>query len=100
MLCITHMTRLVFASCLLLILSSCGVAGLAFTAASGAKDAFDGYNYAKKKGWFEQKTKKELRKNSWYQIHEDGIWYGQYIRIERTILLRIYGNPRDKDDYK
>ena len=54
----------------------------------------------RKKGWFEQKTKKELRKNSWYQIHEDGIWYGQYIRIERTILLRIYGNPRDKDDYK
>ena len=100
MLCTIRMTQLVFASCLLLILSSCGIAGLAFTAASGAKDAFDGYNYAKKEGWFEKKTIEEARKNTWYQFHEDGIWYGTYLRIERTILIRIYGNPRDKDTYE
>jgi hypothetical protein len=94
------MTRLVFASCLLLILSSCGIAGLAFTAASGAKDVYDGVNYAKEKGWFEKKTIENTRKNSWYQIHKDGIWYGTYMRVERTILLRIYGNPRDKEDYE
>ena len=94
------MTQLVFASCLLLILSSCGIAGLAFTAASGAKDVFDGYSYAKKEGWFEKRTIEETRKNTWYQFHDDGIWYGDYIRIERTVLLRIYGNPRDKDTYK
>ena len=82
------MTRLVFASCLLLILSSCGVAGLAFTAASGAKDAFDGYSYAKKKGWFDKKTIKDTRKNSWYQIHEDGIWSVSYTHLTlQTILL-------------
>ena len=100
MLCITQLIRSVFLSCLLLTLSSCGVAGLALSAASTAKSTYDGYNYAKEKGWFEQKTIEDNRKNTWYQIHEDGIWFGDYIRIERTVLLRIYGNPRDKDLYE
>ena len=43
------MIRLVFASCLLLILSSCGVAGLALSAASSAKSTYDGYKYLEKK---------------------------------------------------
>ena len=94
------MTQLVFASCLLLTLSSCGVAGLALSAASSAKSTYDGYSYAKEKGLFDKKTIEQVRKNTWYQIHEDGIWYGDYVRIERTVLLRIYGNPRDKDLYE
>ena len=94
------MTQLVFASCLLLTLSSCGVAGLALSAASSAKSTYDGYTYVKEKGRFDKKTIEQERKNTWYQIHEDGIWYGDYIRIERTVLLRIYGNPRDKDLYE
>jgi hypothetical protein len=92
--------RCLFVSCLLFYLTSCsGIAGLAFTAASSAKSAYDGVTYADEKGWF--KYKKGTRtKNTWYQIHEDGIWFGTYIRLERTVLLRIYGNPRDKDLYK
>ena len=86
------MTRLVFVSCLLLTLSSCGVAGLALSAAS--------YKYVKEKGWFDKKTVEQVRKSTWYQIHEDGIWYGDYVRVERTVLLKIYGNPRDKDLYE
>ena len=52
------MIRLVFASCLLLILSSCGVAGLAFTAASGAKDVYEGYKYAEKNDFFQKNSKR------------------------------------------
>ena len=83
------MIRLVFVSCLLFILSSCGVAGLAFTAASGAKDVYEGYKYAEKNDFFQKKSKRSKR-NTWYQIHEDGIWYGSYIMIDRR-NYRIYG---------
>ena len=87
------MTRLVFASCLLLFLSSCGVAGLAFTAASGAKDAFDGYSYAKKKGWFDYVD--DIIVPEW---REEGVRLDtelmypltiktEYIRCENTPLL-------------
>ena len=100
MLCITRMTRLVFVSCLLLTLSSCGVAGLALSAASSARSTYDGYKYVKEKGWFDKKNVEQVRKSTWYQIHEDGIWYGDYVRVERTVLLKIYGNPRDKDLYE
>ena len=92
------MIRLVFVSCLLFILSSCGVAGLAFTAASGAKDVYEGYKYAEKNDFFQKKSKRSKR-NTWYQIHEDGIWYGSYIMIDRK-NYRIYGNPRDKERYE
>ena len=92
------MIRLVFVSCLLFILSSCGVAGLAFTAASGAKDVYEGYKYAEKNDFFQKKCKRSKRK-TWYQIHEEGIWYGSYIMIDRT-NYRIYGNPRDKERYE
>ena len=90
------MIRLVFASCLLLILSSCGVAGLAFTAASGAKDVYEGYKYAEKNDFFKNKSKSSKR--NWFQIHEEGIWYGTYIMLNRK-NYRIYGNPRDKEKY-
>lgn len=100
MLCTIRMTRLLFVSCLLFFLTSCsGIAGLAFTAASSAKSAYDGVTYAEEKGWFKY-DKVKSKQYTWYQIHEDGIWFGRYIRIERTVLLRIYGNPRDKDNYK
>ena len=94
------MIRLVFASCLLLILSSCsGIAGLAFTAASSAKSAYDGVTYAEKKGWFKYENKFKHKDNVWYQIHDEGIWYGDYFMFERK-NYRIYGNPRDKEKYK
>ena len=89
------MIRLVFASCLLLILSSCGAAGLAFTAASGAKDAYEGFKYFERKA--QENKKKHIRYN-WFQIHEEGIWYGTYIMLNRK-NYRIYGNPRDKEKY-
>ena len=92
------MIRLVFVSCLLFILSSCGVAGLAFTAASGAKDVYEGYKYAEKNDFFQKKSKRSKR-NTWYQIHEEGIWYGSYIMIDIK-NYRIYGNPRDKEIYE
>ena len=88
------MIRLVFVSCLLFILSSCGVAGLAFTAASGAKDVYEGYKYAEKNDFFQKNSKRSKR--TWFQIHEEGIWYGAYIMIDRK-NYRIYGNPRDKE---
>jgi|TARA_R100001163_G_C4858519_1_gene65839 hypothetical protein len=93
------MIRLVFASCLLLILSSCsGIAGLAFTAASSAKSTYDGYKFIEKKV-NEKKTKKNVyARQGWFQIHEEGIWYGSYIMLERR-NYRIYGNPRDKEKY-
>lgn len=101
MLCIIQQMKYLFVSCLLIFLTSCsGIAGLAFTAASSAKTAYDGVNYVDKKGWLKNKSIENVRKDTWYQIHEDGIWYGVYVRIERTILIRVYGNPRDKDLYK
>ena len=93
------MIRLVFASCLLIFLFSCsGIAGLAFTAASSAKSAYDGIAYADEKGWLDYK-KGPIRENTWYQIHDDGIWFGDYFQYERR-NYRIYGNPRDKEKYK
>tara|TARA_B100001109_G_C18708336_1_gene401290 strand:+ start:69 stop:350 length:282 start_codon:yes stop_codon:yes gene_type:complete len=93
------MIRLVFASCLLLILSSCsGIAGLALSAASSAKTAYDGITYADEKGWLDY-NKGPIRENTWYQIHDDGIWFGDYFQYERR-NYRIYGNPRDKEKYK
>ena len=89
------MIRLDYVSCLQFILSSCGVAGLAFTAASGAKDAYEGFKY------FERKAKENKKKHvrySWFQIHEEGIWYGNYIMLEKR-NYRIYGNQRDKEKY-
>ena len=93
------MIRLVFASCLLLILSSCtGIAGLAFTAASSAKSTYDGYKFIEKKV-NEKKTKNSVyARQGWFQIHEEGIWYGSYIMLDRR-NYRIYGNPRDKEKY-
>ena len=91
------MIRLVFASCLLLILSSCtGIAGLAFTAASSAKSTYDGYKFIEEK--VNEDTKKRKSKRNWFQIHEEGIWYGEYIMLNRK-NYRIYGNPRDKEKY-
>ena len=93
------MIRLVFASCLLLVVSSCsGIAGIALSAASTAKTTYDGYKYADKKGWFKQ-PKSDRVYNTWFQIHEDGIWYGDYFQIDRR-NHRIYGNPRDKEKYE
>ena len=93
------MIRLVFASCLLLILSSCtGIAGLAFTAASSAKSTYDGYKFIEKKV-NEKKTKMSVyARQGWFQIHEEGIWHGSYIMLDRR-NYRIYGNPRDKEKY-
>ena len=55
------MIRLVFASCLILLLSSCsGIAGLAFTAASSAKSTYDGYKFIEEK--VNEDTKKEKKK--------------------------------------
>ena len=89
------MIRLVFASCLLIVVTSCsGIAGLALTAASTAKSTYDGYKYVDKKGWFKQ-TKSDG--SQWYQIHDDGLWYGDYFQYERR-NYRIYGNPRDKEN--
>ena len=45
----------------------------------------------------------ELRqKYGWFQIHKEGIWYGRYIVLEgkNKMHYRIYGNPRDADNYK
>ena len=93
------MIRLVFASCLLLILSSCsGIAGLAFTAASSAKSTYDGYKYLEEKVNEKKKKKSVLARQGWFQIHDEGIWYGSYIMLERR-NYRIYGNPRDKEKY-
>ena len=93
------MIRLVFASCLLLVVSSCsGIAGLAFSAASTAKTTYDGYKYADKKGWFKQ-PKSDGVHNTWFQIHEDGIWFGNYFQMDR-INYRIYGKPRDNEIYE
>ena len=89
------MIRLVFASCLLLVVSSCsGIAGLAFSAASTAKTTYDGYKYADKKGWFKQ-PKSDRVYDTWFQIHEDGIWYGDYFQIDRSCLLYTSPSPRD-----
>jgi len=91
------MIRLVFASCLLLILSSCsGIAGLAISAASSAKSTYDGYKYFERK--VNESAKKRKNKRNWFQIHEEGIWYGTYIMLNRK-NYRIYGNPRDKEKY-
>ena len=94
------MIRLVFASCLLLILTSCtGIAGLAFTAASSAKSTYDGYKFIEEKVNDSKKTKKTAyARQGWFQIHEEGIWYGSYIMLDRR-NYRIYGNPRDKEKY-
>ena len=93
------MIRLVFASCLLLILSSCGVAGLALSAASSAKSTYDGYKYLEKKVNDSKNSKRSvLARQGWFQIHEEGIWYGNYIMLEKR-NYRIYGNPRDKEKY-
>ena len=45
----------------------------------------------------------ELRqKYGWFQIHKEGIWYGRYMMLEGKNKMhhRIYGNPRDADNYK
>ena len=42
----------------------------------------------------------QLRKKwGWFQIHEEGIWYGRYVFLGTT-HLRIYGSPRDVQNYK
>jgi hypothetical protein len=93
------MIRLVFASCLLLILSSCsGIAGLALSAASSAKSTYDGYKYIEKKVKEEKTKKRAMARQGWFQIHDEGIWYGSYIMLDRR-NYRIYGNPRDKEKY-
>ena len=91
------MIRLVFASCLLIVVTSCsGIAGLALTAASTAKSTYDGYKYVDEKGWFKQTN---TDGSQWYQIHDDGIWYGNYLLMDKK-NYRIYGNPRDKEKYE
>jgi len=94
------MIRLVFASCLLLHLSSCsGIAGLAMSAASTAKSAYDGYDYLKK-NLKDGTTDKE----PWNQRHDEGIWYGGYIFIKGPPgtgrFHRIYTNPSDEHNKK
>ncbi len=39
------------------------------------------------------------RKWGWFQIHKEGIWYGRYVLLDTT-HVRIYGNPRDVQNYK
>ena len=41
----------------------------------------------------------DTHRSPWFQIHDEGIWYGNYIMLDRK-NYRIYGNPRDKDNYK
>ena len=90
------MTRIVFVSCLLLIVSSCsGIAGLALTAVSTAKTTYDGYKYIDE-NYNKKMIVKEDGSRLWYQIHDEGIWYGDYFLYERR-NYRIYGNPRDKE---
>ena len=90
------MIRIVFASCLLLIVTSCsGIAGLAFTAVSTAKSTYDGYKYIDK-NFSKKEVEKEDTGRQWYQVHDEGIWYGDYFLFERK-NHRIYGNPRDKE---
>ena len=55
------MIRIVFASCLLLIVTSCsGIAGLALTAVSTAKSTYDGYKYIDKNFSKKEVEKEEL----------------------------------------
>ena len=45
----------------------------------------------------------ELRqKYGWLQIHKEGIWFGRYMMLEgkNKKHYRIYGNPRDADNYR
>ena len=100
MLCTIRMTRLLFVSCLLFFLTSCsGIAGLAFTAASSARTTYDGYKFIDKKIKEQRNKKNTVVRQGWFQIHDEGIWYGNYIMLDRK-NYRIYGNPRDKDNYK
>ncbi len=42
----------------------------------------------------------QLRKQwGWFQIHKEGIWYGRYVLLDTT-HVRIFGNPRDDQNYK
>ena len=100
MLCTIRMTRLLFVSCLLFFLTSCsGIAGLAFTAVSSARTTYDGYKFIDKKIKEQRNKKNTVARQGWFQIHDEGIWYGNYIMLDRK-NYRIYGNPRDKDNYK
>ena len=59
--------KYLFVSCLLFFLTSCsGIAGLAFTAASSAKTAYDGVNYVDKKeiltGTIDSMSREEVEK--------------------------------------
>ena len=77
------MIRIVFASCLLLIVTSCsGIAGLALTAVSTAKSTYDGYKYIDK-NFSKKEVEKEDTGRQWYQVHDEGIWYGDYFLYER-----------------
>ena len=73
--------------------------GASFTAASSAKSTYDGYKYLEEKVNEKKKKKSVLARQGWFQIHDEGIWYGSYIMLERR-NYRIYGNPRDKEKYE
>lgn len=47
----------------------------------------------------EQSKISPYKRYGWFQVHDEGIWYGKYILMDRY-NFRIYGNPRDASKYK